>query len=44
MTKTVEEYMTLPYTIEITPDDGSFFVKVKELEGACRSERLKLMP
>lgn len=33
MKKTVEEYMTLPYTIEITPDDGSYFVKVKELEG-----------
>lgn len=36
MTKTVEEYMALPYTIEITPDDGSFFVKVKELDG-CMS-------
>lgn len=33
MKKTVEEYMQLPYTIEITPDDGSYFVKVKELEG-----------
>jgi predicted RNase H-like HicB family nuclease len=36
MKKTVEEYMALPYTIEITPDDGSYFVKVKELEG-CMS-------
>ncbi len=36
MKRTVEEYMALPYTIEITPDDGSFFVKVKELEG-CMS-------
>ena len=36
MKKTVEEYMALPYTIEITPDDGSFFVKVRELEG-CMS-------
>jgi antitoxin HicB len=36
MIKTVEEYLALPYTIEITPDDGSFFVKVKELEG-CMS-------
>ena len=36
MMKTVEEYMTLPYTIEITPDDGTFFVKVKELPG-CMS-------
>lgn len=36
MKRTVEEYMALPYTIEITPDDGSYFVKVKELEG-CMS-------
>jgi len=36
MKKTVEEYMTLPYTIEITADDGSYFVKVKELDG-CMS-------
>lgn len=36
MRKTVEEYMSLPYTIEITPDEGSFFVQVKELPG-CMS-------
>ncbi len=36
MKKTIEEYLSLPYTIEITPDDGSFFVKIKELEG-CMS-------
>lgn len=36
MKRTVDEYIALPYTIEITPDDGSFFVKVKELEG-CMS-------
>jgi len=36
MKKTVEEYMALPYTIEITSDDGSYFVKMKELEG-CMS-------
>jgi antitoxin HicB len=36
MKRTVEEYMTLPYTIEITPDEDTFFVKVKELEG-CMS-------
>lgn len=35
-TRTVDEYMSLPYTIELTPDDGSFFVKVKELDG-CMS-------
>ncbi len=36
MRRTVDAYMALPYTIELTPDDGSFFVKVKELEG-CMS-------
>jgi len=36
MKKTVEEYMSLPYAIEITPDEDSYFVKVKELEG-CMS-------
>jgi antitoxin HicB len=36
MKKTIEEYMKLPYAIEITPDEGSYFVKVKELEG-CMS-------
>lgn len=36
MKKTVEEYMALPFAIEITPDDGSYFVKVKELDG-CMS-------
>lgn len=35
-TRTVDEYMSLPYTIELTPDDGSFFVRAKELEG-CMS-------
>lgn len=36
MKKTVEEYMALPYTIEITADEDSYFVKVKELDG-CMS-------
>jgi predicted RNase H-like HicB family nuclease len=36
MKRTVEEYMALPYTIEITPDEGSYFVKIKEFEG-CMS-------
>lgn len=36
MTRTVEEYLALPYTIEIIPDDASFFVRVKELDG-CMS-------
>jgi antitoxin HicB len=33
MKRTVEEYMALPYTVELTPDDGSCFAKIKELEG-----------
>ena len=36
MKRTVEEYMNLPYTIEITPDEDSYFIKIKELEG-CMS-------
>ena len=36
MKKTVEEYLALPYTIELTADDGSYFIKVKELDG-CMS-------
>lgn len=32
-TRTVDEFMNLPYTVELTPDDGSFFVKIKELDG-----------
>lgn len=48
MKKTVEEYMNLPYTIEITPDGGSYFVKVKELEGCMsvgdtRAEALEMI-
>ena len=31
--KPVEELMKLPYTAEITADDGSYFAKIKELEG-----------
>ena len=26
MNKTLEDYLALPYTIEITPDDGAWFV------------------
>jgi predicted RNase H-like HicB family nuclease len=36
MKRTVEEYMALPYAIEITPDEGSYFIKIKELAG-CMS-------
>ena len=31
--KTIDDLMKLPYTVELTPDNGSFFAKVKELEG-----------
>jgi len=35
--KEVEKYMKLPYTIELIPEeDGTYFVKVKELSG-CMS-------
>lgn len=33
MKRTVEEYMDLPYTVELIPDDGSCLAKIKELEG-----------
>ena len=29
----VEEYMELPYTVELIPDEGSCFAKIKELDG-----------
>jgi predicted RNase H-like HicB family nuclease len=37
MNRTLEEYLKLPYTIEIIPDDGAWFVRIKELEG-CMTE------
>jgi antitoxin HicB len=30
-------YLNLPYTIEIIPDDGAWFVQIKELPG-CMTE------
>lgn len=35
MSKTIDDYMTLPYTLEIIPDteQGGWFIKVKELRG-----------
>jgi antitoxin HicB len=35
--KNVEYYLSLPYTIIIIPDDGAWFVEIKELEG-CMTE------
>lgn len=38
MKKDIKYYMSLPYTVEITPcEEGGYFVQVKELEG-CISE------
>jgi antitoxin HicB len=37
MVKTVEYYMSLSYTMEIIPDDGAWFVQIKELPG-CMTE------
>ena len=37
MNKALDHYLALPYTIEITPDDGAWFVQVKELPG-CMTE------
>ncbi len=31
--KTLHDYLILPYTIEIIPDDGAWFVQIKELKG-----------
>jgi antitoxin HicB len=35
--KTIEDYLALPYTLEIIPDDGAWFVQIKELPG-CMTE------
>jgi antitoxin HicB len=37
MARTLEDYLALPYTIEIIPDDGAWFVQIKELSG-CMTE------
>ena len=35
--KTLEYYLSLPYTIEITPDEDAWFAQIKELPG-CITE------
>jgi hypothetical protein len=30
--KTLEEYLALPYTLEIIPDDGAWLVQIKEFD------------
>lgn len=37
MTKTLDYYLSLPYTIEIIPDNGAWFAQIKELPG-CMTE------
>ena len=37
MKQTVSDYINLPYTIEVIPDENCFFIKIKELEG-CISQ------
>ena len=37
MNKLLEYYLSLPYTIEVIPDDGAWFASIKELEG-CMTE------
>ncbi|MBN1963847.1 MAG: type II toxin-antitoxin system HicB family antitoxin [Anaerolineae bacterium] len=34
---TLDYYLSLPYTIEVIPDDGAWFVQIKELPG-CMTE------
>lgn len=33
MRRTVDDFMALPYTIEIVPDEDGYFARVRELEG-----------
>lgn len=35
--KSLNDYMMLPYTIEVIPDDGAWFVQIRELPG-CMTE------
>jgi len=35
--KTLEDYLALPFTLEIVPDGDAWFVSVKELPG-CMTE------
>jgi antitoxin HicB len=37
MMKTLDYYLSLPYTIAVTPDDGAWFAEIKELSG-CMTE------
>lgn len=35
--KTIDYYMGLPYTIELIPDDGAWFIRINEFSG-CMTE------
>jgi len=35
--KTLSDYLAMPYTIEVIPDDEAWFVQIKELPG-CMTE------
>jgi antitoxin HicB len=37
MNRSLNDYMMLPYTIEVIPDDGAWFVQIRELPG-CMTE------
>ncbi len=37
MNKMLDHYLALPYTIEIIPDEGAWFARIKELPG-CMTE------
>jgi len=35
--KTLNDYLAMPYTIEVIPDEDAWFVQIKELPG-CMTE------
>ena len=37
MMRTLEDYLALPYTIEVIPDNDAWFARIKELPG-CITE------
>jgi predicted RNase H-like HicB family nuclease len=37
MFRCLDDYLALPYTIEVIPDNGAWFVRIKELPG-CMTE------
>jgi antitoxin HicB len=37
MNRSLNDYLMLPYTIEVIPDEGAWFVQIRELPG-CMTE------